>query len=395
MTRIMHHKVLQKFILISVPIFVLFLVLEKINGRFWLNDFKVMYMAAEAMLHGDQIYGIPFGLGSGYYKYSPVTLLFFVPYTLVPFEVASVIHFFISAGVVLTSVILIQKLISEHVLFLNNMRLSLLFIAMLCIMVHVVRELHLGNVNMMLVLLICLSIHFSITARYTIAGVLLAIVFLTKPYFAICMVPVVLYQKRNLAFSVLASLLGLIVVSILFLGVTKGITVYGEWYVAMMQHSDYLYSNHTIFSLLTHYTGVSFSEAYGIPMLGAISVLLGTYFWLKDKGKDGNRSFIVLVFLMIAFIPSFLITDTEHFLFSLPLISMLLLYLSKERNYGLMIPFIVMVLMYGGNINDLWGKSLSTNIEEAGILGIGNLLIIGTVVYLYATEKIGPKRIEE
>jgi hypothetical protein len=44
---------------------VLALVLEVVNGRFWLNDLRVYVMAADALRHGQQVYGVPFGLDTG------------------------------------------------------------------------------------------------------------------------------------------------------------------------------------------------------------------------------------------------------------------------------------------------------------------------------------------
>ena len=41
------------------------LVLEVVNGRFRLNDLRVYVMAADALRHGQQVYGVPFGLDTG------------------------------------------------------------------------------------------------------------------------------------------------------------------------------------------------------------------------------------------------------------------------------------------------------------------------------------------
>ncbi|MCX6285327.1 MAG: hypothetical protein NTW31_13965, partial [Bacteroidetes bacterium] len=84
-----------KFIFFALLFILADFIIENINGRFWLNDFKVYFMGSNALLSGQQVYGIPFGESSGFYKYSPMTLFFFFPSYLVSFETARVIHFFL------------------------------------------------------------------------------------------------------------------------------------------------------------------------------------------------------------------------------------------------------------------------------------------------------------
>jgi len=45
-----------------------------------MSDFKVYYLAGKAFFKGYPIYGVNFGLTSGYYKYSPVFILLFSCY---------------------------------------------------------------------------------------------------------------------------------------------------------------------------------------------------------------------------------------------------------------------------------------------------------------------------
>ena len=51
---------LFRFSLFAWIIFILVFIIENINGRFWLNDFKVYYDAADAMTHGAAILRDPF-----------------------------------------------------------------------------------------------------------------------------------------------------------------------------------------------------------------------------------------------------------------------------------------------------------------------------------------------
>src|SRR5262245_36938147 len=102
------------FILFAVMIFAAIFAVEKINDRFWLNDFKVYYSAAHALINGQQVYGIPFGLDTGFYKYSPFVAMLFVPYTFFSYEAASIIHFVILSTVTILTIIILGRLIGKY-----------------------------------------------------------------------------------------------------------------------------------------------------------------------------------------------------------------------------------------------------------------------------------------
>ena len=52
-----------KFMGFAATLLLLIFIVENINGRFWLNDFKVYCGGALAFLHGEPVYGVAFALG--------------------------------------------------------------------------------------------------------------------------------------------------------------------------------------------------------------------------------------------------------------------------------------------------------------------------------------------
>ena len=88
------NKILYVF---TLSLFALIVFLETINHRFEMSDFKVYYLAGKAFFNNQEIYGVQFGLASGYYKYSPVFLLIFSPYLIFGYKTACIIHAFILA----------------------------------------------------------------------------------------------------------------------------------------------------------------------------------------------------------------------------------------------------------------------------------------------------------
>ena len=380
------------FTIIASVVFAAMMTVEKINGRFWLNDFKVMYLAAEAFMNGDQVYGLSFGLSTGFYKYSPFTLLFFVPYTIFPYEIANMLHFAVIAFCTISTIITLVRLLARYLPGLPRIHFLTLLSIFLCILLHLVRELHLGNTNIILIFLLTLILKFTMDGKYIRSGAILAIVVLTKPYFIVCALPFLLHKKYKSLISLAISLFAFVMIPAVFLGWTKNTALYSEWVQAMGEHSGYLSSNHTISSLMNTYFGLSLPADYSLYPFGAAALLLFIYFWLNYRygsSPKGETSLIIYYFTLIAIIPNLLITDTEHFLFSMPLISILVLLLAKSKNYLWISLFIILIFLYEGNSSDLLGRDLSGKFDLYGILGIGNLILIATVFFLHRQKKLG------
>jgi len=377
------------FALVSMIFFALMLILENINSRFDTNDLRVMYDAANALRHNETVYGIPFGLSTGYYKYSPFTLLLFVPYTFLSLKIAAFIHFFIISISAISSVILIEKIITKHFLNNNKYRLLSYFLILISILLHVVKDLHLGNTNTILILLLILTICNSLNNRFLLAGLFFALAIITKPYFAIAILPFFLYkQYKTVMYTALSGFL-FILFTVVFMGLDKSLSLHTEWFTAMLEHSKYLTSSYTIFYLINYYTGLKIPTEYSYHFFILIGLLAFIFFYtLKRKDEklavfNKNQSLMMFFFFLIAITPNILITDNEHFIFSLPIIAFVILYLKTNMNYYILTLFIVAAFMYGGNSTDLVGVDLTLKIKFWGFLGIGNLIIISIAMYLF------------
>ena len=96
----------------------------------------------------------------------------------------------------------------------------------------------------------------------------------------------------------------------------------------------------------------------------------------------GYLDFTIEYFILVALIPSLLITDTQHFLLSIPLIALIISYLFRSRNILLTIIACFAFILYVGTWGDLLGP-WSGYFENSGSLGIGNLLIISIGIFVF------------
>ena len=378
---LLKHRSAIIFSTLTVVLFLIMMLVEQANGRFWLNDFRVFYEAAQALVSNEQVYGVTFGLDTGYYKYSPFTLLFFTPFTLLPFSLASIVQFWIIVALTIYLILTLNKLVNKYVFNLKSNNVFLFLIVLIIILNHLIRELHLGNTNIILMFLLTLALQFSLKNKILLASTLLAIVILTKPYFLVLVLPFILYQKWKLINSTGLLIVAFVGASILILGWENGTGLYQDWFVSMSQHSGYLTSSHTISSLLRNYFSIDLQGYFDFLFFALNAGLLFSFFWvLKQKtqitNSDKNQGQLLFYFLLIASVPNFLITDTEHFLFSIPLLLLITSYLIKARNIPLSLLFIILAFFYGGNSSDMLGNEGSDNFDKLGFLGLSNLVFI-------------------
>lgn len=385
------------FILITGIMLLLFFAMQIINRRFWMHDFEVYYMASDAFAHGLKVYGPTFGLSSGYYKYSPFALYLFLPLSLLPFTAAKVIFFSLISFAIITTFLVAAELLRNYKEGLQIYSNGILFLVLGIVSSQVFRELHLGNVNMILLLLMLIILWFLISGKQITAGILFALVLFIKPHFII-LAPLLLLRKqyKTLAITILGLTTGTLLPA-LVTGVSENIVLHKEWLQTMQNHNESLRQAYdTIYSLLIRTLSYlqlfnfQFNEkTVAITLLIIVAAGFGL-FVIGNIMREQNmqhqhigQSFTIEFLLLIAIIPNLVITDSEHFLLSIPLILFLLTFMHNKIPLWFKIAVIFAILLYTMNIHDLVGASVSLWLSENGILGLGNLILIGLTIYGY------------
>lgn len=372
-------------------LFALIVSLEIINHRFEMNDFKVYYLAGKAFFNNQEIYGVQFGLASGYYKYSPVFLLIFSPYLIFGYKTACILHAFVLAIATIQTLISIkeiyQKLINQREIQNHYLFIFAIFI----IVNHLFREIHLGNLNMILVMLLSLGIQQILNEKKILPGFFIALAIFIKPYLIILAIPLFFHKKFGFLMS-LSAWLGILLISpITYLGFDKFILMNKHWIHEIFQHGAYLYSNHTFTSLIRQYVTEALNDhSHLYFLISFIFIYTLIYFTLlkKHSVKSEKNNHTILVFsyfILLALVPNILITDTEHFLYSTPIILFSIYTLESIQNTKLKIAYVVFSILYGINSPDILGKFLSGKFEDFGILGLSNLGLI--VVFILLQRK--------
>ncbi|MEZ4789181.1 MAG: glycosyltransferase family 87 protein [Flavobacteriales bacterium] len=385
----------RRFQLAFGLIALLIFVVEHINGRFWLNDFRVYYGAGASLLHGEPLYGVAHGLGTGIFKYAPLLAMVYALFALLPYSIAASIQYLLITLAFLDGIRRIDRLVRERLLHGKAPAYLPLFLIALAVVVHLHRELHLGNINMMLLWLLIVAVEQLDRGRFDRGGLLLGAAILAKPHFLVLLPLLVLHgQWRSLRSSALALLIGVLLPA-LFLGWQANLAVHVEWLGEMAKHNAALmYTGgddhravNTIYSflhraVLDRFLGApSSGEAYVI--LGFIILAFGA-FVLMNRLHKRTDAFLFEFLVLVGLVPSITLTDTEHFLFAMPLVAYLIHRLVPKADPR-WLAFVAVPLLfgYGGNFEDALG-SFSDVLVRYGALGIGSfgILALTTCVWL-------------
>ena len=371
---------------------VLYLLLLFVNHRFQLSDFNVYYGAADALINGEQVYGKAFGLSSGYYKYSPEILVPFLPFALLKYDVAAVLFYLINSGIILLLLNEFKQTFFKSYEWGREVWFFLI-VTVLFFGDQLERELFLGNVNALLLLLTLWSVRSIENNQRAKAGLIYAVVLCFKIHFLILLPYFILKKEWKVLLYTVVGLLGMLL--ILFLCVPgRFVVLHSQWLKAVQAHNVQLdHSPNTIYFVIQKIL----SSAH-MAVISVAAVLIGLsiagltylkFIWKNiGKGFQSNEALILL-----ALIPVLTHTDTEHFLWAMPFFLMILITVSTWYKKGKITAAIVLLcasIPFLFNSPDIVGKGLSKQLDE-GAIGFALILLL-LLSFLYRSVKFFKNR---
>ena len=373
-----------------LPVF--YLMLLFVNHRFQLSDFNVYYGAADALMNGEQVYGKSFGLSSGFYKYSPEILVPFLPFALLKYDLAAVLFYLINTGIIL---LLLNEFKQTFFKSLEWGREVWFFLITTVLFFgdQLERELFLGNVNALLLLLTLWSVRSIENKQHAKAGLIYAVVLCFKIHFLILLPYFILKKEWKVLLCTALGLLGTAIV--LFACVpNRFMVLHSQWLKAVQAHNVQLdQSPNTIYFFIQKIlSSVHMAVVPKAAVLIGLAIAGLTYlkFIWKNVG-NGFQSNEAL--LLLALIPVLTHTDTEHFLWAMPFFLMILITVSTWNKRGKWIGALGLIcasIPFLFNSPDLVGKTLSKQLDEGGI-GLSLLLLL-LLSFFYRSVKFFKNR---
>ncbi len=382
------------FVLVGL-VFLLFMLAEMWNSRFWLSDFEVYYKAAARILQGQNLYRIK---ADDFYifKYSPVSAVFFIPFALLPFGIAKVAYWLLYSFIMLACIYLALRLVSRFRPIEKPSRVNnLVILTGLILMVHFLRELHLGQVTFILLLLYLLACRYLLAGKPGMVGLLISVSLFIKP-FGLIFLPYLLYKRKWKELAYIMVYFGLLcMLPLLFYrSLEMTLSQYGAWFhevlVELGNKQEFsMPANQTIFSVIARYAFLG--GLLNTPMLFmafqsfVLIILAGLMIFLMQKGKRISFREIPEWSFLMGLIPLLAFSGENSFCLFLPAI-VLILFMYPDLPLPVKIMAIAGFLLLGGNMHDLWGDNLSSWIDKVSLISFGAISLCSVLAWLRVRE---------
>jgi len=365
-----------------------FLFAEAINHRLWLSDFEVYYKAAYRLINAENLYRHSED-GHYIFKYSPVSALIFIPFTLFSFGVAKIIYWLFLTGIIILNFYISVRLLSPKIgLNPDSKRINVLYVvSALILALHFLRELHLGQVNYLLLFMYILVLSALIKERVITASVLLSLSLFIKP-FGLIFLPYLIYRKKFKALLMvgISSVVWSFIPLLFYKNWNLFIHQYYAWFNEIgieMGHKQALLANanHTLFSVIARFTPLrfflsdpSFTPFYQFAILVALLFFFYKVFNLSSKNMIVENT-ILDFYLIVGFIPLLAFTSENAFVFEQLLVIAVLFYFKLLSTPDKILAILSFVLI-GGNFAELLGYRLSAFLDNNSFVSIGAMLLM-------------------
>jgi hypothetical protein len=268
---------------------------------------------------------------------------------------------------------------------------------------NIYTELHLGNINSVLLLIFIIALLYLLKGKDFKASLLFALGILIKPHFLIFL-PLLLFRKKFkcVIYTVTGIFVG-IMLPALYTGMNYNVELHKQWLRTMLVHNDSLISGqYTVYSWIYRCAGhfffldtLHYDKVFGIVIITVIAVailLLLIFNFKKETSINSSQSirennFVFEYFILLSLVPNITVTDSEHFLLSIPLITFIINSLFENRvSIIYKIIAITCLVMFGMNMRDIVGRDISLMLSDYGILGLANFLIIIFCVVIHLKQ---------
>jgi hypothetical protein len=308
-----------------------------------------------------------------------------------PFAIAKVLYWIFLSGVICLNLFLSLKIAVPGILTESPGKINRLVISLALITaVHFERELHLGQVNQLLLAAYLSAVYFWQKNKVFPSALILAASIFIKP-FGFIFVPYFLI-KRQFRLTCLF-LLGVLVLGLsplLFYGWQGLISQYSGWIAelaAELGHKQNLLQNgnHTIFSIFARYSPLRLLELSGmvsaVYQFVIVSALAFLSLYFIRKGASDSLSSSGDTALLMAIIPLLAFTSHNAFGFLALLVAILLCRWHALPPLGKGAALCGFVFT-GGNIHDLVGKDLWNFFSDISLVSWGTLLLLAVLASL-------------
>lgn len=367
-------------LLVVAGILIFYLVYELTTIKKDMSDFRVCYQGGQRILAVETLYRS--ADGHLQYKYSPVSALFFSVFTLLPYEGAKVLWYYLELVFLFGIFYFSLKILPVK----NGGTASLVGLSLLVLAKFIGRELELGQVNILIIFLLAGTLAFFFEDKNLAAGLLYGLSLLIKPY-ALILAPYFIFKKkfRLLASGFSALLLGLLIPLVIY-GPRGNFLVLREWGETLSSSTPGLLTagdNASLYAFLfKHLNGEQRWLAKILMVLG-IGVLVAAFIKMIAIGKAARleRPEVLEASFLFILIP--LLSPLGwyyNYLYSALAVLVLINTIDRFQpvlKYLLIADFVII----GGSLREILGKSIFRSYTHHSLVVINYLAVLFFLYY--------------
>jgi len=357
----------------------------QVHLRHELTDFGVCYQAGGRFLAGESIYRS--SDGHLQFKYAPLAAMFYAPWAALPWNTAKILWFLLMLGCLSGILFLTARMLPGQ----GPPAAWSVGWSLLIWLKYIGREIELGQVNLVILLLLLALFRELSAGRDRTAGVLWAASLFIKPYAAVFLPYFILKGKwTTVTTGVGAILLGLFL-PVLNFGWTENWTLLGEWGRSLSQSTPGLLTvgdNASLFAFITKTLGSSLT---GVLAIGGIvtAAIAGLVLWMIKVGerermeKADLLEGAVLMLLIPMLSP---LGWNYNYLYALPA-SALLLQVFARFSRPLRAFVVVNFILIGGTLQEILGRSAFRSYTTRSLI-VPSILFVLSVIFLARKRRL-------
>jgi len=374
----------RKKLLLILFAFIILLSLFLLKVKEHMIDFEVNYKAGKRLRGAESLYQVEDG--HFMFKYLPSSALLYVPLSFLPLNVAKAIWYFVVAFCLCSLVYVSNKILPSE----ERKSVYLLILPPLILAKFFLRELHLGQINALVTMILVFMIWFLIYEKNTMpsqkdiyVGFLWGVATVLKPY-ALIFLPYFLLKKK---WKSLLTGVGFLFLALLmpaaFYGFRGNIIILREWISTLSRSTPALLNSQDNISIIAFFMKWTGNRNISLLLSGlVIAILAFLVLTVILKGRKINRASVVECSILLILIPLISPLGWDYtLLMSVLGVTIIIQNFSGYSKFwrGILVFnfFIITFSLY-----DIIGRDLYVRFMSWSVITINFLILIGYLMYL-------------
>lgn len=378
----MHLK--KKKLLLILFAFILLLSLFLLKVQEHMIDFEVNYKAGKRLGEGESLYQVEDG--HFMFKYLPSSALLYLPLSFLPLNAAKAFWYFIVVFCLCSLVYVSAKILPLE----ERKSVYLLIFPPLILARYFLRELHLGQINALVTMILLFMIWFLIYEKNTMpsqkdiyAGLLWGLATALKPYALIFLPYFLLKKKWKSLLSGVGFLFLALLIPAVFYGFRGNIIILKEWISTLSRSAQVLLASQDNISIIAFFMKWTGNQNISLLLSGLVMALLAfLVLTVILRGRKIDRAPVLECSILLILIPLISPLGWDYTLLMSVLGVTIIIrnfsgYSKFWRGFLVFNFFIITFSLY-----DIMGRDLYARFMSWSVITINFLILIGYLMHL-------------